>query len=303
MNEGPATPGSRSRSIALMVLAVCSFTVLDSTAKHLSTHVPILQLVWGRYVFGLLFVLICAPVVGWRVVVTTTRPVFQVLRGCMLVGATGSIFLAVKYLPLAETYAISFVSPFIVAIAGVVFLGEHVGRWHWVAIAGGFAGVLVVMRPGGAIFGWAVVFPLLMACFWSVYQLMTRVLGSAEHPATTLFYTFATGTVALGATVIGGWSPLAWHAWGWLVFMGVVGSIGQLLLIRAYADAPASLLSPFVYTQIAWAMLIGLVVFGDVPDMTTLAGTSLVVVSGLLLLCLDDGVRPRVARRARAADE
>lgn len=281
MTEGRPQPVA---AILLMVFAVFSFTVLDSTAKVLAPSYPVVQIVWGRYLFSLAFMTLFLLKGGGAGLWRTARPLFQVVRALMLVGATASIFMAVKFLPLAETYAISFISPFIVALAAALILRERVGLWRWAMIALGFAGVLIVLRPGGGALGLAALFPALMACFWSAYQIMTRIIGSTDPPLTTLFYTVLTGSLVSSLVVPFVWQPMSMAGWAGLAFAGTVGLIGQLALIRAYALAEASLLSPFVYTQIVWAALIGFFLFGDVPDGATLAGTVLIVGSGLLLI-------------------
>ena len=289
-----ATDGlSSSRPLAgvgLMVCAVLSFTMLDSSAKYLGDDYALGQLLWARYTISLLLLLIVAtPVVGVRSLVRTDRPAFQLLRGGLLLLATGSIFTAVKLLPLANAYAISFLSPVIVAALAVPLLGERVTVGRWLAILTGFAGVLVVMRPGSAGFSWAVVFPLAMATFYAVYQIMTRMLGPRDSALTTVFYTMLTGTVVTSALLPAVWRWPTIEAWAVLVWMGMIGLIGQILLIWAFRLAEASFLSPFVYTQIIWASLIGYLVFGDVPDIATLAGAGIIIASGMVLARLRTG--------------
>ena len=195
MTGNPAERDARPLlGAAMMLLAVLSFTVLDSTAKYLSASLPVAQLVWGRFFFTLLLTLAFLPWLGLRGLCRTQRPLQQFLRGATLLGATGSLFLAVKYLPLAETYAITFVSPFMVALAAGLLLGERVDWRLWLVTIGGFAGVLVVIRPGSGAFTWHVVFPLAMATFWAANQVITRVLGASDRPIVTLFYTALIGT-------------------------------------------------------------------------------------------------------------
>ncbi len=270
--------------VALMLLAVLCFTLLDSTSKYLSASIPVPQLVWGRYLFGFLLVLLFVPRMGIRGLARTERPLFQIARALMLLGATGSMFLAVKFLPLAESYAISFASPLLVALAAAFLLGERVGWQRWCAIAGGFLGVVLVIRPGSGLFSWAAVFPLMMATFWAAYQIMTRMIGRSEPPATTLFYTMLVGALISSLAVGFFWQPPGLEAWLGMAAMGVIGFLGQLAVIRAYALAEASRLSPLVYTQILWASLIGFAVFGDLPDAMTVAGAAIVIISGLALL-------------------
>ena len=238
-----------TRGIMLMIAAVASFTVLDSTAKYLSNDLPITEIVWARYALSLLLFPLVFPVASVREAFRTKHPWLQVGRALLLVGATASIFFAVHYLPLAETYAVSFISPFLAALFAKIFLGEKVSKRRWIAIAVGFCGVVIVVQPGSGNFGWAIMFPLAMAVFWALYQVVTRSLSTKEPPLTTLFITIMTGSVLLTFVLPFNWvmpGPMAWLLMG---FMGVVGLLGQWLLIKAYALATQSLLAPFVYVS------------------------------------------------------
>jgi drug/metabolite transporter (DMT)-like permease len=280
-----AAPSERPLlGIGLMLLAVLSFTCLDAIAKYGARDASVAMLVWGRYAFNLLFMSAFLPWLGVGGLVRTARPIFQAVRAVMLVLATVSMFMAVKLLPLAETYAISFVSPLIVAALSAPTLGERVGGRQWVAIFAGFAGVLIVIRPGEAALGWVAVYPLLMATFYAIYQIMTRVLRTSDGPVPTLFYTVLVGSLAMSAVLPVFWETPLTETLGLMAAMGALGLCGQLMLIKALSLAPASLISPFVYTQIIWAGAIGYLVFGDVPDAATLLGALIVVASGTLLL-------------------
>lgn len=272
------------RGIMLMIAAVASFTVLDSTAKYLSKDLPVFEVVWARYLFSLLIFPVIFPIASVREAFKTKRPWVQISRALLLVGATVSIFFAVHYLPLAETYAISFISPFLAALFAIVLLGEKVSRRRWIAIAFGFGGVLIVIQPGSGIFSWAIVFPLAMAVFWALYQVVTRLLSATEPPLTTLFFTMMTGSVVLTTIIPFIWVTPGPKAWMLMGFLGLVGLIGQWLLIKAYAIATSSLLAPFAYTQIVWATLIGYVIFGDFPGVSTLIGVAVVIIGSLMVL-------------------
>jgi len=272
------------RGIMLMIAAVASFTVLDSTAKYLTNDLPVFEVVWARYLFSLLIFPVIFPIASVREAFKTKRPWVQIARALLLVGATVSIFFAVHYLPLAETYAISFISPFLAALFAIVLLREKVSSRRWIAIAVGFGGVLIVLRPGIDIFGWATLFPLAMAVFWALYQVVTRLLSATEPPLTTLFFTMMTGSAVLTCVVPFIWVMPGPNAWMLMGFMGLVGLIGQWLLIKAYAIATSSLLAPFAYTQIVWATLIGYVVFGDFPSVSTLIGVAVVIIGSLMVL-------------------
>lgn len=266
-----------------MLFAVLSFVLLDGSAKYLSAELSTPQLVWARYSFSLFLMAAFLPWLGWRRLVLTKRPVAQIGRGMLLVCATASIFTGMRFLPMAEAYAISFVSPAIVAALAIPILGERVSAARWLAIGAGFVGVLVVIRPGAGAISWAAVFPLAMATFYGLYQIMTRVLGPVDSPLTTLFYTMLVGAIVSSLVVPFFWQIPTPGALAIMVWMGFIGLIGQLALIRAFAHAPASLLAPFAYTQIVWATIVGYLVFGDIPDVATAIGSIIVIASGLLL--------------------
>ena len=270
-------------AVALMCTAVLCFTILDSVAKHLSASHPVAMIVWGRFAVHLLALVLLAPLLGGRRLVATRRPWLQIGRGGLLVVATGSIFLAVKYLPLTQAYAISFTSPLFVALLAGALLGERVGLLRWLAIGVGFLGVLIVIRPDLEMH-WAVALPVVMALAWALYQVATRALAATDAAPTTLFYTGLCGVAVLTPAVPLFWSELSLSDWGLLGAAGLTALGGHFLLIRAYAMAPAAVLAPFVYVQIVWAAILGWTVFGEVPDGATLAGGALVIASGLVVL-------------------
>ncbi len=283
--EAPAArPEHPLRAILIMVAAVLCFTVLDFMAKFLVQDYSVFQLAWGRYGFNLLFMAVFLPALGWRGLTRTSRLPVQLGRGLLLVIATSSIFAAVRFLPLADTYAISFVAPVMVVALSITLLGETVDRRRWLAIFGGFLGVLVVIRPGSGVMSWPAIFPLIMATCWALYQVLTRLLAATEQPVPTLFYTTLVGTVATSLILPAVWIPPTAAVWAVMAAMGLVGMLGHLALFHAFTLAPASLLSPFIYTQIIWAILLGYWGFGDVPDGFTLLGSAIVVVSGIFLL-------------------
>lgn len=282
----PRPPETRDQpvvGIALMLVAVLSFTVLDTIAKLLVETYEVPMVVWARYAFNLLLMLAFVPRKGMGLV-RTDRLGIQVLRGLMLVGATASMFAAVRFLPLADVYAISFVSPLLVALFAVPLLRENVEPSQWAAILLGFVGVVIALKPSFSAFDWTTLLPLSMASFYALYQILTRFVGAREDPLTTLFYTALVGTVAMTAVLPLFWDRPTKGAWATMAAMGAVGLVGQLCLIRAFTFAKASLLSPLVYTQIVWAAVIGFVVFNTAPSAATLAGAAIVAGSGAILL-------------------
>ena len=284
IEPGATTKTVPMRGILLMIGAVVSFTVLDGTSKYLSDSLPVIEVVWARYVFSLLIFPIFFPLASVRKAFQTKRPWVQIGRALLLVGGTASMFFALRYLPLAETYAITFISPFLVSIFAIIMLRETVSVRHWAVIGTGFCGALIVIQPGGDSFNWAIIFPIMMAIFWALYQVITRLISASEPPLTTLFFTMLVGGVCLSTAVPFFWVPPDMKSWGLMGFMGVIGLVGQYSLIKAYALADASVLAPFVYTQIIWASLIGFFVFGDVPGISTLIGVTIIIASGLIIM-------------------
>ena len=278
-----------------MCTALLCFVVLDSVAKHLSERHSVAMIVWGRFAVHLLALSLLAPLLGGRRLVVTRRPWLQIARGGLLVIATGSIFLAVKYLPLTQVYAISFTSPLFVALLAGALLGERVGLSRWLAIVGGFGGVLIVIRPDMEMH-WAVALPILMALSWASYQIATRALAATDRAPTTLFFTGLCGVVVLTPAIPLFWSELSLLEWALLGSAGLTGLGGHFLLIRAYAMAPAAVLAPFVYVQIVWAAVLGWIVFGEVPNGGTIAGGAIVIASGLVVLRMESRERGKEMR-------
>ncbi len=268
--------------MALMVAGVGLLTVMDGTAKYLARDYPLWQVVWARYTFNLLALLCLLPLVR-QAVWKSRRIGLQLLRGVTLVAATFAMFLSLKLLPMAETYAIGFLSPVFVALLAGVVLRERVDGHRWAAAAGGFLGVLLVIRPGSGMFGAAALAPVAMALTFAIYQLVTRLLGRHDGIYVTMFWSAAVGTVLATSLLPLGWRTPDPAGLGLMALTGVLGLASHLLMIRAFALAPASLVSPLIYTQIVWAVLFGFLVFGDLPDFWTLAGAAVVVAAGLHL--------------------
>lgn len=269
----------------MMVGAMLLFTLMDTIGKLLSAYQPVEQVVWGRYFFQFAWMLLLIPFYGTRELFQTKRLGTQLIRGLLVALATICLFTAVSTIPLADAYTISFTAPFIVTILSIPFLGEKVGWRRWSAILVGFAGVLVVIRPGFGVFHWALLLPLVTATCFAIYQILTRKLGAlpSERPLAMLFYMAFAGTIALSLMMPVYWQPVDNTAWLGMVTMGGLAAIGHMLLIRALGLASAVTLSPFIYTQLIWAIIIGYALFGDIPDHWMLLGGSIIIGSGLFV--------------------
>lgn len=273
-----------ARGILLVVAAVCTFTVLDSTAKWLTQFYPVAMVVWVRYAANALILLAWQYPRQGRALWRTRAPRLQAWRGLALAASTVFFFAALSRMPIAEAAAITFVGPVLVTLASVRFLGETAPRGTGLALAVSFAGVLCIVRPGSALFSWTALLPLGTAVCYAAYQVLTRRLSGVDPPMTTLFLGAALGTALLSFVGPFHLHPLVetWHLLP-LLATGAVGALGHWLLIRALDHAPASTLAPYVYFQIVAALLSGVLLFGQFPDALALAGMALVVTTGVVM--------------------
>lgn len=284
---GAAAPPQQQplRGILLFLLALALFALLDATAKHLSAVFAVPLLVWARYTLHCLIMVVFVAPAMRLALVRTAHPGLQVARALALVGTTGFAMMAFRSLPLAEATAVLFLSPLLVTLLAGPCLGERVGAGRWAAAAAGFAGVLLIARPGGALGAAGLLWALAGAACYAAYQLLTRRLSQSEHPLTLLFYTALVGTAVMSLALPWFWfevSPTALQ--GLLIAsLGLYGGVGHFILIRAFRLAPASTLTPFGYTQLVWATVLGWAVFGHVPDVPSFAGMAVIAASGLWL--------------------
>ena len=266
----------------MIMTAVAMFAVMDWIAKYLTRFYPVITVVWARYLFHTVLVVVA---LGPRLrlqLVRTARPAAQVLRGLLLAVASLLFVTALKYLPLAESTAIAFLAPLLVTVMAVVLLKEKVELARWVAVLCGFVGVLIIIRPGSGIFTWASLLPLGTAVFFASYQVLTRRLAGVESPYTSIFYSGLVGTVLLAIPFPYTWAmpQSAWH-FGLFALVGVLGVVGHLIMIKAYEFAPASRLAPFSFTQLIWVALIGYLAFDHFPDFWSLVGIATLMASGV----------------------
>jgi drug/metabolite transporter (DMT)-like permease len=271
--------------IGLMCGAVASFAVLDAAAKYLNGHMDTLQVVWARYASAFVLTLLISNPISQPGLLRTGRPVLQLVRSALLLGSTLFNFLAFRYLQLDQALSILFSTPFMVAILAGPMLGEWIGWRRWMAILLGFAGVLLVTRPGYGGIHWAALYSVASAVCYALYIIATRILSRSDSSETTLFYSNLVGVIAMLPVLPFVWrTPDNWFLIFLMAGFGAFGSFGHYMLIVGHRLAPASILAPFMYTQLVWAVLLGFLIFGDVPNNWTLAGAAVVVASGLYLL-------------------
>ena len=280
MSSSPARP-SVLTGIALVVTAMACFATLDTTAKLVSASVPLLMGIWFRYCFqALMTTLVVVPRFGVAVL-KTQHPRFQMLRGLLLVITSFFAFGSLKYLPVAEFTAIGTLVPLVITLLAARMLGEQVSKLRWVLVLGGFAGAMLIIRPGGANFIWPMLLPLGAVVSYSWFQLLTGHMVKTENPLTMHLYTGWVGTLVASLMLPFVWMNPTQTELGMLLLMGVLGTVGHYFLILGYTRTPASNLTPYLYAQIAFAMLGGWLVFDQVPDNWALAGIAVIAVCGV----------------------
>jgi drug/metabolite transporter (DMT)-like permease len=275
----------RLTGIALMTGAVASFACIDTSAKFLNRHVDLVQVIWARFAVAFLLTFIVSNPWTRPGLVHTLRPWLQIGRSGLLIACTLLNVIALQYLQLDQTVSIMFSTPLVVAVLAGPMLGEWVGLKRWVAIGIGFAGVLVVTRPGLGGIHPAAILSFIGTVLYAVYSIATRVLSRSDDTQTTLFYGNVVGMLVMSVLLPDHWTtPQDWTVWFAMVSVGAFGAFGHFLLIAAHRLAPASTLAPFIYSELIWMTLLGYLVFGNVPNQWTLVGALIVIGSGLYLL-------------------
>ncbi len=273
--------GTALTGIACVVVAGLSFAILDSITKIVVLAVPILTALWVRYlVQALVTTLVLAPRHGtalWR----SRAPGLQLVRGVLLVATTLLAYLSLRHVPVGEFTAIVMVTPLAVTVLSVRLFKERVAPFQWFFVMGGFVGTLVIVRPGGSHFGWAMLLPVGVMVCNSAFQLLTARLTRIDNAATTHFLSGWVGALMVSLVL-----PFAWtqvdSPWLWLLMliMGLLAAIGHFLLAQAYHYAPSATLMPYLYGQVGFAVIAGWLIFSHLPDGWTLVGIGLIAVCG-----------------------
>jgi drug/metabolite transporter (DMT)-like permease len=278
------TPRNRLVGIGFVSLTYLCFTLLDGSAKWLVQTVPVLVVVWLRFLTHTLIASALLFPVRGLALVRTSHLRWHLVRGLMFVAMTGMNFWALQYLQLTVTASIFFTVPILIALMGAPLLGERLDARRWAAILVGFAGVLVIVRPGSEAFHPAMMLSMANAVLVAVFNLMTRKLAAYDSPETIQFLPAVVASVVLAPFALAVWeSPQSGFEWFMLCMLGVFGGTGHYLLAMAHRYAPASTLAPFLYQQILYMALFGYLVFGTLPDAQVWLGAAVVIASGLYL--------------------
>lgn len=273
------------RGIAWMLVAVGALSLMDACLKQLSPHFPAMQVAALRGLTSL------PIVVAWAALSGGFRPLFRVrwgvhlFRGVLAVAMLSCFAYALGRLPLSEAYAIFFVAPLIITALSAPVLGERVGRARWIAIAIGFAGVLVVLRPRGeGIVSLAGLAVLVAATAYSISAVTVRVLAKTDSTQSMMFWMTAMVALGAGALAWPDWVRVGGEHWPVLVALAATGALGQYAITEAFRLGEASVLAPLEYTALAWGVALDWAVWGVLPDAIVYAGAAIIVASGIFLV-------------------
>lgn len=281
----PTRSDHKARGIVFMVLGIFVICITDAAGKWvLGQGYHVAQL---NAVRGLFAVLVLTPIVlreGGVRSLKTRRPVAHALRSLMLVAMAYGWFLGLKWLPLADATAVGLCAPLFLTALAHVFMGERAGPYRWGAVIIGFAGMLLIVRPGTAVFDPVFLLPVAVALGYALYMLSNRILSRTDTAtAITLYPQLAVFGVS-AAIVAPVWQPLTWAALGAMAVAGLTAGAAHLLLTYAFRDAPPTVLAPLDYTSLLWATLFGFALFGQMPDAVTWVGAALIVAGGLIVI-------------------
>lgn len=267
----------------LLILVSCLVLAShDGLSKHLTLIYPVFLVIWARYMAQtVLMAALFAPRMGRRVF-HTLRPGLQLCRGLSLVSVSMLFISGLSFIPLAEATAVIFLTPLLVTVASAL-LGEHVSRSQWLAVGCGLIGVMIIVRPGGALFTPAILLPFGAAVSFTLYQLVTRRLSATDHPVTSNFLTSVVGSLVMSVLVIFNWQTPTLHDALLMAALGAMAMSGHLLLTNAFRFASAATLAPFTYAQIIFAGVVGFFAFGHVPDLGAILGMAIIIASGLCM--------------------
>jgi drug/metabolite transporter (DMT)-like permease len=274
---------SSTAGILWMLATMLCFITLDALMKYGLEYYSLLQVTWARFFFATLTV-VCFCARDLKRLLRTRNLKLQLLRSTMLMTTTGLFNAGLRDVPLVTATSIMFLTPILVTLLSILILGEHVGLRRWISIVCGLAGAIVIIAPwraGGEV-SFGVLLLLAAALSNSTYQTTTRYLRD-EEPMTSLLYTASIGTAVTTLAVPTQWT--APDATGWVVFVlcGLVGAIGHLFLIRAFRAAPASVVAPYAYSSLVWAVLFGFVFWQEWPAANVWVGATLIVAAGLYI--------------------
>lgn len=271
------------KGILLICAAVFLFASSDALSKYLTNFYPVVMVLWVRYVVHVLLILAALRPPTLKTLITTQNPKLQIIRGLCMANTNLMFISALHYIPLAEGTAIIYLSPLLVTAMSGPFLGERITRIQWLAVAIGFIGVLLIVRPGGSLFHPVALLALGAAFSFSLYQIITRKLNHTDKSSITNFISGLVCVIVTSLLLPFFWKTPTLHFVLLMVLLGISALVSHLLMTKAYQHAKPSTLAPFSYTQLSFAGLIGYVFFEQTPDLMGLLGMLVIVAGGLLI--------------------
>lgn len=290
-----------AEGVGFILLALMCFGALDTTTKLAAATVPVLLALWVRYLIQTVVTLAVLSPRSGRALWRTQRPALQFGRALLLLTCNGIAYLSLAHMHVGEFTAIVMLTPLLLTVAAAWTLKEHVSLLRWLCVAGGFAGTLIVIRPGREMFQWALLLPLLLVLANTAFQTVTRALTATDAPGTIHFLSGLGGLALTSLTLPGAWLALPPGTWLIVGLMGLLGAVGHFLLIMAYARAPVAVLTPYLYLQIGFGAIGGWLVFRHVPDAWAAVGIGLIALFGVLGTWLTGREARRTSRREAAA--
>ncbi|WP_112602710.1 DMT family transporter [Rhizobium sp. WW22] len=284
------------RGMTIMASAMILLPTMDAIAKYMASFEGMSpgQVTFYRFFFQLVCMLPLLATAAGRSAFSAKRPWLNLLRGALHGAASLLFFAAVKYMPLADVFAIYFVEPFMLTALSALFLGDRVGWRRWLAIVIGFGGAMIVIQPSFAIFGLKALLPVACAFLYALYLFMNRAVGEADSPLTMQIMAGLGGTIFMALALLAGSSagitdfepslPASVLGLVLLLILGSISGYAHMLVVRAFRLAPLSLLAPFQYFEIISATVLGYAIFGDFPNLSKWIGIAIIVGSGLFII-------------------
>jgi drug/metabolite transporter (DMT)-like permease len=275
----------RLAGIAAMLTGVAAFAFMDAGLKLLTAHYPSAQVAALRGLSALPVVFVWALYAGGAGQLIRVRWPLHLVRGVLSVLMMVSFTYGLKSLSLARTYSLFFIAPTLIAVLSILMLGERVRRAQWLAIAVGFAGVLIVLKPDATGFGWAGSLAVLgTALCYALSSVLVKIIGRTDSTQAMVFW--MTGMLAFGSTLLAlpVWQPILQEHYLIIVGVALTGAVGQWGITEAFKHAPAASVAPLEYSGLAWVIMIDLAVWSVVPSWRTLLGAGVIIASGIALV-------------------
>ena len=280
----PLLQSKETIGVMFAILAYLSFSILDATQKTLILYHSVFQLLLVKYFFVLSLSLIESKRKKNINFYKSKNVKLQILRSLLSVMESGFFVLSFKYMSLANAHSVGSLAPAIVVSLSAIFLKEKVSAKTWIAIFIGFVGVLIILRPTSSLFDPKSLLPLIAAITLGLYQIVTKKVSKDDSNETSLFYTSIIGLFIMSLLAFKFWSPVASNTYILFLVVGIFFSLGLYLQIIALSNARASIIQPFHYTLIFWAIIFGYFLYDDIPDLFTIIGAIIITISGIFVI-------------------